>query len=198
VDTTYKAIGWFRAGTGVVSGMANINGGVGDTLLAGEMYRVRLQLNRKLGPLTPVVRASPVAGWVANSTEQIEGIELAVWGAGLPGNSLEPCLTPTIVAFSQALALRAPTIAAVGYPTGTIGSVGSVAAGYVAGSFRRTFTATWNSATGNSANWNTFSFGGTNHCAFRVLLSAPCAKTTDDTLTLTFEKSWGRDLSEFV
>lgn len=204
VDTTYKAIGWFRSSTGAnLSGVANINGGVGDTLLAGEMYRVRLQLNRKIGPLTPVAKVAPITGWAADTTEQVERVALKVWSAAgaissPSGEELEPSVAPSCSAYTQALALRVPTMAFVESPTGLIKlNFSTVAAGYANGSFTRQFVATLTSADANSAAWRTFSLGY-NACAFRVLLSANCAKTTDDSLVLTFEKSWGRDLSEFA
>ncbi|HLP00622.1 MAG TPA: hypothetical protein VK163_01255 [Opitutaceae bacterium] len=210
-NTTYKAIGWFNAPTGgTMMGAVNINGGAGDVLLTGEQYRVKVQLDRKIGPLTPVDLGAAITGWAATITAQIEGIGYEVWSTvgtlSQPANfhtQLEPNATLGVQPFTQALALRAPTYGAnVEWPTGSIGTSKNLTnASYVSGSFYRDASITFAVGDNNAANWRTIGFGNAGSagkCAFRLLLSADMPKTTDDTLTLTIRRSWGRDLSEFL
>lgn len=203
---TFKEIGWSHSGYGGdgVNGRDLINGGAGDTLVNGQKYKVKLQLDRTISPLAP--RACPViAGWGGSAQEAIETVGLSHWasdGRLVARGAHEPSSNRAAFALSAtSAAFRAPVFCTDAQAP-DLGIINSVCSGvlqpYTAGSFYRDIQGFWDSGFATAANirsillcedwyWGPW-------FAQRMLMDADHAKTSADKLTVTVRRSWGRIL----
>ena len=204
---TYREIGWSHAGSGAntINGAALLAGG-GDTLVADQQYKVRLQLDRVISPRTPraLATADVVDLWSGSAEELIEMVGLDVWrtngDAGPVTNQgtsgLEP-QTALNVTLDQTSAALNPPAPVPFNPSGSvvIHQLNMTAAAYTSGAFYRDYTGVFSPTQGNSTlirSLRVGSFGADRF--FRLLMDAPQTKTSSQKLTLRFRKSWGRVL----
>lgn len=201
---TFKEIGWATSPGGLVNGRALINGGVGDTLVTGQKYKVKLTLERTITPR--VARACPqVAGWTGTAQEICECAGYSYWNTSgdsvASGAIMEPSSTGDWFLSATAAPLRALIFRGDGTQPdlGTIGGsmVGATNSAYVANSFRRTVTGFWDAGVVVSSEIRSVVYGdywGGAIFQFRKLMSEPQTKTSAQKLTQTLVKTWGRVL----
>ncbi len=202
----YREIGWSSfSGAGNNLFGRDLLPGVGVTLVAGQQLRVTVELSVAYVPAASAPYASVVAGWSQPGACGIEFSDIETVsasggvtpiGGGLDPHALKRCyLTTEAAAISPMADTQGTTISS------GIGVVDCGSAGYVSGSFSRTYSATFSAIQANSTSIRSILFGrrGVNanelRRAFRVVLDAPETKTSSQSLTLTFRLSWGRVLN---
>lgn len=202
---TFKEIGWCNnAFDGILNGRALINGGIGDTLVTGQKYKVKVTLERTLSPL--VSRACPaITGWGGTATEICELLGFSYFNNGGAEQAVlsfhEPYNAGMFMLSAASDALRAPIFVADGNQPnlGIIANsyVNGTNQAYTANSFTRDTVGFWDAGVVIAANirsiiygdyWNGYTFGS------RMLMDADHAKTSADKLTVTLRKTWGRIL----
>ena len=204
-DTLYTEIAWQNA-SGGTWGIALINGGVGDTLLAGERYRVKVITERTF---TPVIEtgaiALPVTGIDGVTCNwKLEGVEAPYFGADGSvvsvgdnfmdiGSTTRYCrLTDSTAAF------RASVLGEVSFLGTTKATVALAAQTYVAGTTYRDYLATFAANTAAFSGVNSIQVGGNtsyNRCCLRGTLSAPIAKLLTEKLEFRFRLGIDRALT---
>jgi hypothetical protein len=200
---TFKEIGWSEGGAPSVNGRALINGGTGDTLIAGQKYKVKLTLERTVSPTA--ARACPqITGWPGTAQERLEMVGLSYWttlgNATDSGCPMEPKNSAQFSLSSTSAALRAT----LNRPDGAQpdlgelpdGRVACTTAAYTPGSFTKTLTAVWDSGVGTSTAIRSVLYGDNYYSMWfmRMLMSADQVKASSDKLTVSLEKTWGRIL----
>ena len=203
---TFKEIGWSNSGSTAdgVNGRALINAGVGDTLVTGQRYKVKLTLDRTFSPATP--RACPaIAGWGGTAQEQIEEIMVSYWtpgGGNSTGGVLEPKSGNTFALSTASDALRAPVF----YPDAHQPMIGAwidgtwidgTLAAYVSNTFYRDQSVVFDAGVSTGPNVRSITTRADYYGPYfvhRMLMDADHAKTSADKLTFTYRKSWGRNL----
>lgn len=195
---TYREIGWAKASTGTLFGRALI-AGAGDTLVAGQQYKVIIQLSVKYSPASPTA-VPDVSGGAYNTagtfsidrnseTSTVNSVGATVQ---LGNGSLEPSTGPLLcmasATFTQSsMASTSPTIP-------FIADIVLAKASYVAGSFQNVMSGTADVNTGNYTCYGFF-IDTANASAYSILFTTPQTKDNLHTLTPTITMSWGRILT---
>ena len=203
-DTLYREIGWFNADGTVMLGRALINSGVGDTLLVGERYRVKVSAVRKFGPLSPTAAADLGVTGISGVTAQwqLEGLPLDVFNAAGEreatsyGSFLGNANYGHVDLSTNTGAFLAPTITpsepvSVVVGVDTSRGWGGAKTGIV--NHYATFAA--NTAAFSGVRSIYLRGSGYGKTVLRGLLSAPIGKTLEEQLNLQFRFTFGRDNS---
>lgn len=195
---TYREVGWSDFSTpGANLFGRDVLAGAGLTLTAGQQLKVILELVLTLDLLAPET-ADALAWAGGGAQQQLENIAFDYWfNPSEAGNvtvfvseSSEAFLTPEIV-----------NGAASGRNiSGSNWRVQATADAYVAGSHERTFSGYFDLNAGNSAAIRSHGFGWVDYGSvifpiLRVRHAANQAKTSDESLRLDFNHSWGRVLA---
>jgi hypothetical protein len=201
-SVTYREIGWSHSVTAGanLSGRALIAGG-GDSLIAGQIYKVKVQFDITLTPLTAVAFVVPTGIWAgATGQTRIEGVNFGlVQTTGNVGSMghLDPAHTGLVFLATGSTALAAPSLVGP-LVSGQVGSqYGLTLDSYSAGSFTRTSRATVPVNDANVATIRSVQFAGMNSAgqgSLRLLFDAAQTKTSSQTLLIVFRKTWGRVL----
>lgn len=206
---TYNEIGVSHTGTAGANLFARavISGGV--SLAAGQQLRVLYSLTITLdNPSTLEAITAPITGIPSQSANQqayLRGIEeIDTNGAAkssLNQESLEPATAKKIGVFESSPGIGSPPLAGFteqqdATNSANVKSVGAAAAAsYVAGNFYMDFARTVATTDGNAAAGLTYlTVGSGFYAGLVVVMDTAIPKTSDDTLSLTFRLSWGRNL----
>jgi hypothetical protein len=200
-SVTYREIGWSpNAGAGAnLSGRALLAGG-GDSLIAGQIYKVKVQFDVTISPTAAVGFVVPTGIWAgATGQTRIEQASIGIIQVGGAGqqNILDPGFTGAVQMATGSIALQAPALTAPTFPTGPIGAGKALTAdAYTAGSFTRTYRATFGTTEGNSTGIRSVYFynNGSGGMGIRLLFDSAQTKTSSQTLLAVWRKSWGRVL----
>ena len=199
---TYREIGWSHtAAAGANLFGRDLLAGVGVSLAAGQQLRVVFELALTISPANPTAYANVVAGWATNGGVCWESLYLRTIAASGEENgnvsSMEPSTTKAVAVLTDASALEALAdadrrVAVLAITPELAGSA------YTAGSFERTWPATFSTIEANSAAIRGVvlgpNYGGQIGRGLRIRLDSAEAKTSSHTLSFTFRLSWGRVL----
>lgn len=210
---TYNEIGLSDSGTvgSNLNARAIISGGV--SLAPGQQLRVKYTLTITLtNDSAQTAEVLPITGIAdQNATQQVylRGIEgftsSGATSLSHTANALEPSEAKQIYAaqnppgsggggFASAGGGFAGRVELYNYNGGVTLSKAANAAAYVSGSYQRDFSVTFTTAEVNTTiEWIGFS-STSNYAAILQQMDTPFAKTSDDTLALTYRLSWGREL----
>jgi hypothetical protein len=197
---TYREIGWSHTATAGANlfGRDLIAGG-GDSLIAGQQYKVKVQLDITIAPLTEQTLPALVTGWPTGTAKsRIEGVALntvATSGNNSGSNILEPFFAGEVSVGTSTAVLTPPVLGPSSIVSGGINSLVLTADAYSAGSFTRTYRGTFSLVQANSTALRCVQLiqTGTGGC-LRILFDSNQTKTSSQTLTLIIRKSWGRVL----
>lgn len=200
-SVTYREIGWSHTSTAGanLSGRALLAGG-GDSLVAGQIYKVKVQFDVTLSPTAAVAFTVSTGLWAgATGQTRIEGVSINGVDANGSGGAqhLDPGHGGEVALATGTLALQAPSLT----PSDTSGNIGTAKSltgdAYTTGSFTRTFRATFSVSEANSTAIRSVVFrrgNTTNATSLRLLFDSAQTKTSSHTLLVVLRKSWGRVL----
>jgi hypothetical protein len=199
---TYREIGWSHTATAG----ANLFGrdllaGVGVTLVSGQQLRVVVQLSVSFSPGESSPYVNTITGWTQDGAHGIETAStvnldfVQTNGVVNSDGALDPCGAGQAWTSTMSAAIR-PISSSQLSDSGVIFSKGYVLAAYSSGTFFRDRTVTFSTTETNSSSIRSVGYGlnGAN-CAHRIVFNSNQAKTSAQTLSLTFRLSWGRVLN---
>lgn len=200
---TYREIGWsWGSGSTDLFGRALIPGG-GDSISAGQQYKVEVKLRVTPGPLLQTA-VPDVSGGNFDTTGQMILGNTALFN-GFHYRFLEPSEDKAIYLASSNFTLptATPTIlesnnsgrGIAGFPSSRGKNCSET---FDSSKFEKTFTSQWGVSEGNG---DIYGIGlnarsaTDNRAAVAVLLDTPLLKDNEHTLELAFKLSWGRTLT---
>ena len=205
---TYREIGWSpSAGAGANLFGMDLIAGLGDSLTAGQQYKVQVTLTQVFSPTTPQAIADfGNAGLNTAGTVGFEGVNAGGDGSALASvtssggvNATYQELEPSAPAnLSVRMALASATWAQGNLSGGTVAPPANTAktswsaAAYTGGSFYRDFTNVWDTTVVIAAVYG-FIIGATT-LAYGDKFTATQNKDNAHTWTVVFRLSWGRVL----
>jgi hypothetical protein len=198
----YREIGWSHTpGLGLnLSGRALIAGG-GDSLVAGQIYKVKVQLDLTVTGLGVVPFVVPGGLWAgATGNYRIEGVQIGtvdVNGNASGSRHLDPAYPGDVVVQTNSTALAAPQFLIGQLAGGDLAVAALVNDSYAPGSFTRTSSAKFTTLQANSTAIRSIqfrAFNSVNTGSLRLLFDSAQTKTSDQELTIGWRKTWGRVL----
>lgn len=205
-SVTYREIGWGPSSTPGSNLLGrDVLAGGGVSLISGQQLKVVVELSFTFAPNEPTEYTNVVTGWSQDGDCCIEDVNTgtAISAVNTNGSTpnvggfLEPSETSACVLSTLSGALVSMGISSQP-DTGKLVIKEMSLATYVAGSFTRRKSVTFTVSEGNSTSirsiWLTSSTQANNR-GFRVLLDAAETKDSAHRLTLRFDITWGRVLT---
>src|SRR5579885_497216 len=206
---TYHEIGW----SPVSSAGANLFGmdiipGVGDSLVTGQQYKVEVVLSLKLSPIAPTAVADfGNNGYVTAGNFTFEGLDIgsndSSFGvlrsdnSGLidGGSTMEPSATGMgKLQIATSTWTQGGVIAGPASTPGAVAPSSYVRGSYTSGSFSRQATSQWDVSTANGTHYGIYVNAFASRC-MSLKYTNPQTKDSSHVLTIIFQISWGRILT---
>lgn len=173
----------------------------GVSLLTGQQLKVTVTLRVYISPTVPTPWTNPITGFGADGDYMFTKIPANNNTTPIfPNFGLSPTsLNFTLYITTNATALPAGTTTETVIISGGSESAGAVmtSAAYVPGTFRRDYTGSIGSGSGNGSSWRAFVILDGNPPASRtweILMDTPQTKASTHRLDLEFSVAWGRVL----